>query len=39
VVNVVTKTGSNEFHGSVFANVQALQRGRRAGGRRTRHRA
>ena len=24
VVNVVTKTGSNEFHGSVFANVQAL---------------
>ncbi len=24
VVNVVTKTGSNEFHGSVFANVNAF---------------
>src|SRR5215831_13815214 len=24
VVNVVTKTGSNEFHGSVFANVDAF---------------
>ena len=33
VVNVVTKTGSNEFHGSVFANVQALNAGRRHLGR------
>jgi hypothetical protein len=25
VVNVVTKTGSNEFHGSVWANIQPLE--------------